>query len=68
MQLGKRSSNQPLGQPLGGTDSDLRYRFLHFHVPVALVSAVVLFLWMSLPLFQAAGHQGSPQAAQSTEH
>jgi sulfoxide reductase heme-binding subunit YedZ len=68
MQPGTQSSNQPLGQPLGGTDGDLRYRVVHFHVPIALVSAMVLFLWMSLPLFQAASHQGSPQAAQSTEH
>lgn len=68
MQPVTQSSNQPLGQPLGGTDGDLHYRFLHFHVPTALVSAVVLFLWMSLPLFQAAGHQSSPKAAQSTDH
>lgn len=68
MQPGTQSSNQPLGQPLGGTDGNLHYRFLHFHVPIALVSAIVLFLWMSLPVFQAAGHQGSPQAAQSTNH
>ena len=61
-------SNQPLGQPLGGANSDLRYRFLRFHLPLAIASAVVLFLWMSLPLFQSAGHQGSPQAAQATDH
>jgi methionine sulfoxide reductase heme-binding subunit len=60
-----QSSYQPLGQPLGGTNGDLRYRFLHFHIPLALVSAVVIFLWLSLPIFQLAGHQGPPQA---TDH
>jgi len=55
-----QSSNQPYGEPLGGTHSDFRYRFFHFHVPIAVTSAFVLFLWMSLPLFQAAGHQRPP--------
>jgi methionine sulfoxide reductase heme-binding subunit len=68
MQPATQSSNQPLGQPLGGTNGDLRYRFLHFHIPLALLSLIVLFLWMSIPLFQAAGHQGSPQGAQATGH
>jgi sulfoxide reductase heme-binding subunit YedZ len=68
MRPGTQTSNEPPGQPLGGTDGDLRYRFFHFHVPIVLISAMVLFLWMSFPLFQAAGHQGSPQAAQSTDH
>jgi methionine sulfoxide reductase heme-binding subunit len=68
MQPATRSSNQPLGQPLGGTNGDLRHRFHRFHVPIALASAMILFLWMSLPLFQAAGHQGPPQAAQATGH
>jgi methionine sulfoxide reductase heme-binding subunit len=63
-----QTSNPSLGQPLGGTHGDLRYRFLHFHIPLALVSVIVLFLWMSLPLFQAGGHQGPPQAAQATSH
>jgi methionine sulfoxide reductase heme-binding subunit len=61
-------SNRSLGPPLGGTNSDLRYRLLHFHIPIVLVSLVVLFLWMSFPLFQAAGHQGPPPAAQATGH
>ena len=68
MQPATQSSNSPLGQPLGGTNGDLRYRFLHFHIPLALVSAAVIFLWMSLPLFQAAGHQGPPQGAQASNH
>src|SRR6266545_3576113 len=68
MQPATRSSNQPYGQPLGGTNGDLRYRFLHFHIPLALASAIVLFLWMSLPLFQAASHQGTPQPSQATGH
>jgi methionine sulfoxide reductase heme-binding subunit len=68
MQPSTQSSHQSPGQPLGGTNGDLRYRFLHFHIPLAIASAVVLFLWMSLPIFQASGHQGPPQAAQATGH
>lgn len=68
MQPANPSSNQPLGQPLGGTNDDLRYRFLHFHIPLAIGSAVVLFLWMSLPLYQAGGHQSSPRTLQATGH
>lgn len=63
-----QSPNQPNGQPLGGTNSNLRYRFYHFHLPLALISAVVLIIWMSFPLFQATGHQGPPKAAQATSH
>ncbi len=43
-----RSSDQPLG-----TSGDLRRRFLCHHVPLALASALFLFLFMSLPLFYA---------------
>jgi methionine sulfoxide reductase heme-binding subunit len=68
MQPATQSSNQPLGQPLGGTNGNLGYRFLHFHIPLTLVSAFVLFLWMRFPIFQAAGHQGPPQGAQATDH
>jgi len=69
MQPATQSSNQPYGQPLGGTNGDLRYRFLHFHIPLALASAVVLLVWMSFPLFQTANHQGQPTAgAPSTNH
>jgi sulfoxide reductase heme-binding subunit YedZ len=42
------TSNQPLG-----TSGDLRRRFLFHHVPLALASAGVLVLFMSLPLFDA---------------
>ena len=56
MQPATRSSRQPLG----GGSGDWRRRFLRFHVPLALASALVIVLWMSLPLFQAAGHQGPP--------
>ena len=68
MQPAPRSSNQPVGQPIGGINGDLRFRFFHFHIPLALISLIVLFLWMSIPLFQAAGHQGPPQGAQATGH
>jgi sulfoxide reductase heme-binding subunit YedZ len=69
MQSATQSSNQPYGQPLGGINGDLRYRLLHFHVPLALASVVILFLWMSFPLFQTAGHHGQPAAGTtSTMH
>jgi sulfoxide reductase heme-binding subunit YedZ len=45
-------ANRWLDQPLG-TGGDLRRRFLLHHVPLALASAVVLALFMSLPLFDA---------------
>ncbi len=48
VQPATRSSNQPLG-----TGGDLRRRFLCHHVPVALASALVLVLFMTLPLFDA---------------
>jgi sulfoxide reductase heme-binding subunit YedZ len=54
-----RSSNQPLG-----TSGDQGRRFLWHHVPLAVASAVGFVLWMTLPLFQGAGHQGPPQAMQ----
>ncbi|HXI18570.1 MAG TPA: hypothetical protein VNM48_19570, partial [Chloroflexota bacterium] len=57
------SINTYSNQPLGGTSGDWRPRLLHSHLPLALVSVVVLVLWISLPLFQAAGHQGAPRAA-----
>ena len=68
MQPAGQSSNHPLGQPLGGTSGNWRYRILRFHTPLALASAVIIFLWMSLPFFQASGHQGSPQSTQATNH
>jgi methionine sulfoxide reductase heme-binding subunit len=43
-----RSSNPPLG-----TSGALRRRFLLHHVPLALASAVVLVVFMTLPLFDA---------------
>ena len=66
--LADRSSDPPFGSPLGGTHGNLRYRLLHFHLPLAIGSAVILFLWMTLPLFQAAGHRGPPQGSQATGH
>ena len=62
MQPATQPSNQPLGEPFGGTNGDLRYRILHFHVPIAIVSAAIIFLWMNFSLFQPAGHQGPMQA------
>lgn len=56
MQLATQSSTQPLG----GSSGAWRHRLLRFHAPFALASALVIFLWMSLPLFRA-GHQGPPQ-------
>src|SRR5262249_40006749 len=49
MQPAIRSSKQPLG----GTKGNWRHRLLRFHIPLALASAVILVLFMSLPLFTA---------------
>lgn len=46
-----RSSNQPLG-----TSQNLRQRVLLHHVPLALVSAVVLLLFMRLQLFDISAY------------
>jgi methionine sulfoxide reductase heme-binding subunit len=65
MQPATRSSNQPLGGASGGWHR----RLLRFHLPLALASAVVIFLWMTLPLFQPAGQHGRSQVAgQETNH
>ena len=48
MQVVTESLNQPLG-----TSGDQRRRLLLHHLPLALVSALVLVLFMSLPLFDA---------------
>ncbi len=56
-----QSSNQPLGPQLGGSRGNWRHRLLHFHLPLALASALAVFLWMSLPPFQAGGHQAQTQ-------
>ncbi len=45
MQPATRSSNQPL------KSGDWRRRFLRYHVPLALASAVILVLFMTLPPF-----------------
>lgn len=50
--MNKQPANQFPNQPLG-TSGDLRRRFLLHHVPLALASAVVLALFMSLPSFDA---------------
>jgi sulfoxide reductase heme-binding subunit YedZ len=52
MQPATRSSKQPLG----GRSGDWRHRLLRFHLPLALASALVLVLFMTLPLFDATGH------------
>ncbi|MQA92392.1 MAG: hypothetical protein GEU90_19560 [Gemmatimonas sp.] len=46
-----RSSSQPLG-----TSGDQRRRLVRHHVPLAVASAAVLVLFMTLPLFDATGH------------
>lgn len=43
-------------QPLGGRRGDWRHRLVHFHAPLAFTSALVLVLFMTLPLFDATGH------------
>lgn len=69
MRLATRPSSQRLGPPLGGTSGNWRYRFFRFHVPLAFASVVIIFVWMTLPLFQAAGHQAPLQVtSQSSDH
>ena len=45
-------TDRPSTHPLG-TDGDLRRRLLRHHVPLALATAVVLVLLMTLPVFDA---------------
>jgi len=53
-----RFSRPPLG-----TSGDLRRRVLVHHAPLAFATAMALLLWMHLPIFETAGHQGPPAAA-----
>ena len=56
MQPETRSSNQPIGA--GG---DQRRRLLFHHLPLAVSSAAVFVLWMTVPVFQTGGHHGPSQ-------
>ena len=53
-------------EPLGGSRGDWRHRLFRFHLPMAIASAAVVFLWLGLPIFrptdEAAEHQ-MPMAA-----
>lgn len=53
------SSIPPLG--VGG---DLRRRFLFHHVPLAVSTATVFVLWMTVPMIQAGGRHGLRQGMQ----
>src|SRR5262245_12872292 len=48
-----QSATSSPNQPLGGSSGDWRHRLLRFHIPLALASAAVLVLFMSLPVFTA---------------
>jgi methionine sulfoxide reductase heme-binding subunit len=48
-----RPATRSWKRPLGGTRGDWRYRLLHFHVPIALATAVVLVLFLTLSPFDA---------------
>jgi sulfoxide reductase heme-binding subunit YedZ len=50
-------ANRPTTEPLGGTSGDLRHRLLRFHLPIAVVSAVVISVWINVPLFRPTGQQ-----------
>ena len=52
MQPTTRSSKQPLG----GIRRDWRRRFLRFHVPLALASALVFVLFITLPSFDRSAY------------
>jgi methionine sulfoxide reductase heme-binding subunit len=57
-----------LDEPLGGTRGGWHHRLLHFHIPIAMISVLIIFLWMSFPFRRTIGHQGSPQALQTPNH
>src|SRR6266511_3092878 len=61
MQPATRSSNQPLGSSSG----DWRHRFLRSHVPLALASALILVLFMTLPPFDP---QAYPQSDMGSDN
>src|SRR6266511_4041767 len=67
------SKTTPLGRPrgtLGARRGDLRRRLLVHHLPLAVVSALVLFLFISLPPFlnsSSAGDVSSDQFPKSHE-
>ncbi|MDQ3780882.1 MAG: hypothetical protein M3354_10105 [Chloroflexota bacterium] len=49
-------ANRSSKHPLGGISRDWRGRFLRFHVPLALASALVLVLFITLPRFDASAY------------
>src|SRR5262249_11117812 len=49
-------------QPLG-TGRDHRRRLLYHHLPLALASTVAFVLWMTVPIFQPARHEGEGHGA-----
>jgi sulfoxide reductase heme-binding subunit YedZ len=51
MNISTQPATRSSKQPLGGASGDLRHRFLRFHLPIALASAMILVLFMSLPFF-----------------
>src|SRR5262249_20390267 len=54
-----QSATQSSNQPLGGSSGDWRYRLLRYHAPIAVASAVMFVLFMTLPPFDP---QVYPQA------
>jgi methionine sulfoxide reductase heme-binding subunit len=61
MQPATRSSNQPLG----GSSGDWRHRFVRFHVPLALASAMILVLFLTLPPFDPQAYPQSDMGSDS---
>src|SRR5262245_47244114 len=57
------------GPPLGGTHGEWRYRLLHFHLPLAVVSGAAMFLFMALPSFDVSGYSHArPSRAVFAQH
>ncbi len=52
-------------RPLGGNNGDWGRRFLRFHVPLVLVSAAFLVLFMTLPLFDPLAYSRMDMASRS---
>ncbi|MBI3973349.1 MAG: ferric reductase-like transmembrane domain-containing protein [Chloroflexi bacterium] len=49
--MSTQSAIRASNQPLGGASGDWSHRFLRFHLPFALVSALVLVVFNTFPLF-----------------
>src|SRR5680860_965932 len=57
--MSMQSATRSLRDPLGGRSGSWRHRIFRFHVPLALASALILGVFMMLPLFDVTSYHGS---------